>query len=162
MASLSEGADNTDTSSSQSQAASSTEIQEPAMLSYCNRVPWIVRPSPGINYDFVLMMYLAGSAFAVFFYALEKHVFPSIFGGGGGEGDDQNSGNSTSFLERAVGADGNDAQDGGGDAWKEFATSMEGMYLIFVPFIPCLLWSFVVRLYWLRETRVSSLEKKEN
>ena len=126
--------------------------------SFCHNIPLPVRPSPGINYNFVSMMYLAGSGFAVIFYALEKHIFPSILG----VNDDQKNDNTTSVESSNAGEIGNDAHNGG-DAWKEFAHSLEGIYLIFIPFIPCLLWSFVVRHYWLKETtRYSSKEKKEN
>jgi len=152
-------------SQSQSQAAdySSTSssaadiIHEPAMMnnSYRN-IPWPVRPSPGINYNFVAMMYLAGSAFAALFYALEKYIFPSLLGDSGQDN------NTTSSREiNNDNGDDNDVKDGG-DAWKEFANGMEGMYLIFIPFIPCLLWSLIVRHYWLKETSGASKEKKEN
>jgi Na+/proline symporter len=151
-------------SQSQSQAAdySSTSssaadiIHEPAMMNSYRNIPWPVRPSPGINYNFVTIIYLAGSAFAALFYALEKHIFPSLFG------DSDKNNNTTSSSEmNSDNGDGNDVQDGG-DAWKEFANGMEGMYLIFIPFIPCLLWSLIVRSYWLKETSDASKEKKEN
>lgn len=104
------------------------------------------------------MMYLAGSFFAVTFFALEKYIFPSILGGN----DDRKTSNASSFDGYNAVGDGNDAKDGGG-VWKEFATNLEGMYLIFIPFVPCLLWSFVVRYYWLKETTsITSKEKKEN
>ena len=65
------------------------------------------------------------------------------------------------FLNESNETGANDDTEEGGDAWKEFAKGMEGMYFIFVPFIPCLLWGLVVRYYWLKETKVSQ-EKKAN
>lgn len=121
-------------------------------------IPWPVRPSPGINYNFVTIMYLAGSALSALFYSLEKHIFPSILV----VNDDGINGNTPSVESNYSGGDGNDAKDGG-DAWKEFSNSLQGMFLIFIPFIPCLLWSIVVRYYWLKEitSNSSSKEKKE-
>ena len=51
-----------------------------------------------------------------------------------------------------------------GNAWKEFAKGMEGMYFIFLPFIPCFLWSLIVRYFWMKETQkkyVAIVEKKK-
>jgi hypothetical protein len=87
-------------------------------------IPWPVRPSPGINYNFVTIMYLAGSALSALFYSLEKHIFPSILV----VNDDGINGNTPSVESNYSGGDGNDANDGG-DAWKEFSNSLEGMYL---------------------------------
>ena len=100
-------------------------------------------------------MYLAGSSLALLFYTLEKYILAPLLEE---EGDNEDN-----FLnesnETSDGA--NDDTEEGGDAWKEFAKGMEGMYFIFVPFIPCLLWGLVVRYYWLKETKVSQ-EKKAN
>ncbi|KAL9181585.1 hypothetical protein ACHAXT_010390 [Thalassiosira profunda] len=115
-------------------------------------VPWPIRPSPGINYNFVSLMYLAGSALALLFLALETQVLAPL------------------IVESEVGGDapGSNASVGAGEGegaaeespWKEFAKGMEGMHLIFLPFLPCLLWSLAVRHFWLRE--VASREKKDN
>ena len=116
-----------------------------------SNVPWPVRPSPGINYNFVASMYLAGSAIALFFYTLEKQILAPLLV----EDDEQSNDNNT--LSET-----DDTTQEGGDVWKEFAKGMEGMHFIFVPFIPCLLWSLIVRYYWLKETNIASTEKKEN
>ncbi|KAL7549326.1 hypothetical protein ACHAWF_012597 [Thalassiosira exigua] len=107
-------------------------------------VPWPVRPSPGINYNFVSAMYLGGSALALMFYSLEKHVLAPLLE----EKVIVNESNSTENVA-----------EGEGDSWVEFAKGMEGMHLIFVPFVPCLLWSLVVRYYWMKETKVSPGKK---
>lgn len=122
-----------------------------------SNVPWPVRPSPGINYNFVSIMYLAGLSLAILFYTLEKQILAPLLED---EGDNADNVVNESNESSDVGAI-NDATEEGGDAWKEFAKGMEGMYFIFVPFIPCLLWSLIVRYYWLKETMVSQ-EKKEN
>ena len=125
-----------------------------------NNVPWPVRPSQGINYDFVAMMYLAGSGIAIFFLLLEKQILAPLLL------EDENnsySGNNTSssLEDEAVVEDG--TEDGDDiNPWKEFAKGMEGMYVIFIPFIPCLLWSLVVRYYWLKETNIESRKKKDD
>mmetsp|Transcript_32454 Transcript_32454/g.58664 ORF Transcript_32454/g.58664 Transcript_32454/m.58664 type:complete len:151 (-) Transcript_32454:1075-1527(-) len=139
---------------------SSSTIQPTAEIaesspSFSN-VPWPVRPSPGINYDFVSIMYLAGSSLALLFYTLEKYILAPLLEE---EGDNEDNFLNESNETSDVGS--NDDTEEGGDAWKEFAKGMEGMYFIFVPFIPCLLWGLVVRYYWLKETRVSR-EKKAN
>eukprot|EP00584_Thalassiosira_punctigera_P000738 CAMPEP_0172532218 /NCGR_PEP_ID=MMETSP1067-20121228/5352_1 /TAXON_ID=265564 ORGANISM="Thalassiosira punctigera, Strain Tpunct2005C2" /NCGR_SAMPLE_ID=MMETSP1067 /ASSEMBLY_ACC=CAM_ASM_000444 /LENGTH=141 /DNA_ID=CAMNT_0013316705 /DNA_START=162 /DNA_END=584 /DNA_ORIENTATION=+ len=105
-------------------------------------VPWPVRPSLGINYNFVSIMYLVGSSMALLFYALEKQVLAPLLV----EGEDTNDENA--LIASNESADGGANDEEGGDAWKEFAKGMEGMYFIFVPFIPCLAWSLIVRYYW--------------
>jgi len=103
---------------------------------------WITAPSPDINYNFVSLMYGGGSALAVCLFVLEKVLF-------GYYGD--------------AGAGGNGEGDAGGNeegALHEFTRQLEGLYLIFVPFFPCLLWSLVVRRRWLKEDG-SQKDKKE-
>lgn len=90
-------------------------------------------------------MYVAGSAIALLFYILEKQLATLL------EEDDEDEDNTTISNPN----EGGDAEDGsvegGGDPWKEFAKGMTGMHFIFDPFIPCLLWSLIVRYYWLKE-----------
>eukprot|EP00571_Detonula_confervacea_P009833 CAMPEP_0172298822 /NCGR_PEP_ID=MMETSP1058-20130122/1299_1 /TAXON_ID=83371 /ORGANISM="Detonula confervacea, Strain CCMP 353" /LENGTH=152 /DNA_ID=CAMNT_0013008115 /DNA_START=131 /DNA_END=589 /DNA_ORIENTATION=- len=136
--------------------SSSAEITEPSSL--FSNVPWPVRSSPGINYDIVAMMYLAGSAIWVFFFVLEKQILAPLLLGD----EDQNEDNALSESNASMNAEESTDTEEGGDAWKEFAKGMEGMHFIFVLFIPCLLWSLIVRYYWMKETKVASREKKEN
>ena len=115
------------------------------------RVPWPVRPSPGINYNFVSLMYLAGSALALLFLALETQVLaPLLVEGEVGEA-----------LAPNASSDAGEVDGAEESPWKEFAKGMEGMHLIFLPFLPCLFWSLAVRHFWLRET-AASREKKDN
>eukprot|EP00580_Thalassiosira_gravida_P002092 CAMPEP_0201610462 /NCGR_PEP_ID=MMETSP0492-20130828/16950_1 /ASSEMBLY_ACC=CAM_ASM_000837 /TAXON_ID=420259 /ORGANISM="Thalassiosira gravida, Strain GMp14c1" /LENGTH=150 /DNA_ID=CAMNT_0048076293 /DNA_START=58 /DNA_END=510 /DNA_ORIENTATION=+ len=143
-----------DASSSAIQPA--PETVPSAEISLFNNVPWPVRPSPGINYNFVAIMYIAGSSLAILFYTLEKVILAPLL-----EKQDSNDENSLVGSNESIHVGGNDDTEEGGDQWKEFAKGMEGMYFIFVPFIPCLLWSLIVRYYWLKETTVSH-EKKDN
>lgn len=137
------------TSSGSPAAGGAEELPSPSF----DNVPWPVRPSPGINYNFVSLMYLAGSAIALLFYVLEKQILAPLLV------DDERSNNNTVAESSEAG----DAAAGdGGDPWKEFANAMEGMHLIFIMFVPCLLWSLVVRYYWLREINRASKEKKDN
>ena len=123
-----------------------------------NNVPWPVRPSQGINYNFVAMMYLAGSGIAIFFLLLEKQILAPLLLE---DENNNNSGNNVSLEDEAVVED--ETEDGDDiNPWKEFAKGMEGMYVIFIPFIPCLLWSLVVRYYWLKETNIESRKKKDD
>ena len=99
-------------------------------------------------------MYVAGSAIALLFYILEKQLATLL---------EEDEGNTTISKSDESG----DADDGsneeGGDPWKEFAKGMTGMHFIFDPFIPCLLWSLIVRYYWLREGQAKKVspEKKD-
>ena len=123
-----------------------------------DNVPWPVRPSVGINYNFVVLMYTAGSIIAVFFYLLEKQVLDPLL-------EEYSSDDNNNTLSNDI-KDSEIKEEGGEDTnpWKEFARGMAGMYVIFVPFIPCLIWSFVVRYYWLKETNNNSITrgKKDN
>lgn len=134
------------------QTAASPDIAETTPFSH---VPWPVRPSPGINYDFVSMMYLGGSIIAFFFYVLEKQILAPLL-----EGDGVGEGKTVSVFNESSAGD-SDGTDGDEEPWKEFAKGMEGMYLIFVPFVPCLLWGLVVRYYWMKENKVSQ-DKKDS
>jgi len=124
-----------------------------------DNVPWPVRPSVGINYNFVVLMYTVGSIIAVFFYLLEKQVLDPLL-------VEHSSDNNNTLQSNDIKDSEIEGEEGGEDAanpWKEFARGMAGMYVIFVPFIPCLIWSFVVRYYWLKETNNNTTrEKKDN
>jgi hypothetical protein len=136
-----------DALASQTVTSSSSDTKGGPASSFEN-VPWPVRPSPGINYNFVTILYFSGTIMAIFFYLLEKRILDPLLAG-----DDEKS-NGTPPVESY------DA--GGGDAWKEFAGGMVGMHFIFDPFIPCLFWSLIVRHYWLKEIDLASQEKKDN
>ena len=127
-------------------------------LTTFDHVPWPVRPSQGINYDFVAMMYLAGSGIAIFFLLLEKQILSPLLLE---DENNNNCGNNTHepSFEDTIEEGTEDGEDV--NPWKEFAKGMEGMYVIFIPFIPCLLWSLVVRYYWLKETDIESRKKKD-
>ena len=119
------------------------------------KVPWIVRPSPGINYNFVVYMYLAGSVLALLLFFLEKQILEPLLLA---DGDDDHKIDTNDTSTR----DSDDVENGdGGDAWKEFAKGMQGMHFIFDPFVPCLFWSLIVRYHWLKKTK-SDCEKKDN
>ena len=112
---------------------------------------WFTTPSPDINYNFISLMYGGGSALAVFLFVLEK----SLFGYYGISG--------TGGTDAAATADGGDGTGGGDDeegALHEFTRQLEGLYLVFVPFFPCLLWSLAVRSRWLKENSVHK-DKRE-
>ena len=117
-----------------------------------SHIPWPVRPRDGINYDFVATLYLVGSALALSFYLLETKILAQFL--------IESESVATDTSNDTTGTDGNGGE--GGNPWKEFANGMQGMYFIFVPFVPCLLWSLVVRYFWMKETKKMSLDKKEN
>jgi hypothetical protein len=143
-----------------------SKTEEPSFT----HVPWPIRPSPGINYDFVSTLYFIGCTLALSFYILETQILAPLLLSSN-SGDDDNVADST--VDTAT--NNNESDDSGsseeessndeGNAWKEFAKGMEGMYFIFLPFIPCFLWSLVVRYFWMKETQkkyVAVVEKKEN
>ena len=111
---------------------------------------WFTTPSPDINYNFISLMYGGGSALAVCLFVLEK----SLFGYYGISG--------TGGTDSAATADGGDGTGGDGEegALHEFTRQLEGLYLVFIPFFPCLLWSLAVRVRWLKENAVQK-DKKE-
>eukprot|EP00565_Helicotheca_tamesis_P001635 CAMPEP_0185739346 /NCGR_PEP_ID=MMETSP1171-20130828/35233_1 /TAXON_ID=374046 /ORGANISM="Helicotheca tamensis, Strain CCMP826" /LENGTH=128 /DNA_ID=CAMNT_0028410881 /DNA_START=93 /DNA_END=479 /DNA_ORIENTATION=+ len=91
-------------------------------------------PSPDVNYDFVSGSYLLGSVLALVMYLVQRFLFDKI-----GDGDNDKETNSD--------VDGGD-ESSSLETTKELAESLEGIYLIFIPFIPCLLWSLIVRQKW--------------
>lgn len=97
-------------------------------------------------------MYLAGSALAAFFFILERCILAPLL-------VEQSAPNTTTDSTIANNGDTAGAQDG--EQWKEFARGMEGMYVVFVPFAPCLIWSLVVRYFWIKETKILEEEKKK-
>ena len=119
-----------------------------------SHVPWPVRPRDGINYDFVATLYLVGSALAFSFYLLETKILASFL--------IENDSVDAVTSNENDGTTGTDENGEGGNPWKEFANGMKGMYFIFVPFVPCFLWSLVVRYFWMKERKKISLDKKEN
>lgn len=133
------------------------EINKP---SYAANVPWPVRPTPDINYDFVVLMYLAGSSLAFFFFILERQILAPLLVNQNISDLDQEG--NTVEDEDAINNDKSSEGSWGVEQWKEFARGMEGMYVIFVAFVPCLLWSLVVRYYWMKELQLENREKKEN
>lgn len=91
-------------------------------------VPYLVRPKEGINYNFVSSIYLGGSIIALSFYLLENLILHSYVDPSTDQGRESES------------------EDG---PLKELSQGLVGMYLIFVPFFPCFVWSCVVRHFWL-------------
>lgn len=121
-----------------------------------SHVMWPVRPRDGINYDFVVTLYSIGSSLALFFYLLETKILDPLLVEDNLDATPNNDSDNSSAATSATEDNGED-----GNAWKEFANGMQGMYFIFVPFVPCLVWSFVVRYFWMKETKKMSLDKKD-
>ena len=99
-------------------------------------------------------MYGGGCALAVFLYVLERtlrdYYVPSSSTSSSGSGGDGGR-----YNEESIGHSG--VEEG---AMVEFARQIEGLYLVFVPFFPCLLWSLVVRSRWVADISLRK-EKKE-
>lgn len=124
-------------------------------------VPWPIRPSPGINYDFVSTLYFIGCTLALSFYILETQILaPLLLNSKSDDAADSTGDTATNNDESSNEENSSDE----GNAWKEFAKGMQGMYFIFLPFIPCFLWSLIVRYFWMKETKkyFAIIEKKEN
>ena len=82
---------------------------------------YLLSPSSNINYDFISSIYGLFALLSVLLYTLETQVFINYIG----QGD-----------------------EGSSATMKELAESTKGLYLIFVPFLPSLLWSLVIRNQW--------------
>lgn len=131
----------------------STNAKDNETLSF-DHVPWPVRPSPGINYDFIVAMYLGGCCLALMFFILEKQILAPMI-------ETKDSDENNDVAEDSIGDSVGEEKDV--DPWKEFAKGMQGMYFVFAPFLLCLPWSLVVRYNWMKETkRTASKEKKES
>ena len=109
-------------------------------ISY-DHIPWPVRPSLGINYDFIVSMYLGGCGLALFFFTLEKQLLDPLIERDDDHIIDENNNAGGDDIEKEI------------DPWKEFAKGMQGMYYVFAPFLLCLPWSLMVRHFWVREIR---------
>jgi hypothetical protein len=123
-------------------------VQNDETTSY-DQIPWPVRPSPGINYDFIVSLYLGGCGLALFFFTLEKQILDPLI-------IDQEDESDTNEIDNNLGEEGAEKEV---DPWKEFA---QGMYVVFAPFLLCLPWSLVVRYYWMRDAKFISKGKKED
>lgn len=96
---------------------------------------YLFTPSSNINYNFVSSAYGLFALLSVILYTLETQVFISY----------------TSSEQGQHGGGGSAAEDGGAvtnESMRELAESTKGLYLIFVPFIPCLVWSLIIRHQW--------------
>uniref|UniRef100_A0A7S3QHI0 Uncharacterized protein n=1 Tax=Chaetoceros debilis TaxID=122233 RepID=A0A7S3QHI0_9STRA len=87
----------------------------------------LLKPSPNINYDFVCSVYGGFTLLGIVLYILETCVFRKY-------NDDASVSGELSTTSNA--------------SLKEIAESTEGLYLIFSPFFPCLLWALFVRREW--------------
>ena len=117
-----------------------------------DHIPWPVRPSIGINYDFIVSMYLGGCGLALFFFTLEKQLLDPLLEDAGIDAEEN---------DNAIEVE-QDTEKEEVDPWKEFAKGMQGMYFVFAPFALCLPWSLIVRYFWMRETVKAAKDKKED
>jgi hypothetical protein len=105
----------------------------------------VFKPAPAINYNFISSIYAFFSLLGCLLYALETLAFAPH----------------KDSVDTGV--------DGGNSTMKELAESTEGLYLIFIPFIPCFLWSLIVRKEYCRlqdetarsESDIAVAKKKE-
>ena len=120
----------------------------------------IFEPSPSINYDFISSMYFAFSALGTILYLLETQLFAPYKErtlAADADADTQAAitipqldidVNSNVNVNANANANANvDVNTGDQEqsVLKELSESTAGLYLIFIPFIPCLFWSLVVR-----------------
>mmetsp|Transcript_2987 Transcript_2987/g.6911 ORF Transcript_2987/g.6911 Transcript_2987/m.6911 type:complete len:144 (-) Transcript_2987:276-707(-) len=110
---------------------------------------WLVRPADQINYNFISLMYGGCCALAVLLYTLERSLRDYYIPSSSITTSDTDHGGQSSPGNGV-------AED---SAMVEFTRQMEGLYLVFLPFFPCLLWSLIVRSKWLAGVR--GKEKKE-
>jgi hypothetical protein len=90
-----------------------------------SKLSFLTKPSPDINYNFISGIYGLFSILALSLYLLETRILKG-------------------WIESKE-EDDNDAKEGVSESLKEFAEGIVGLYWIFVPFLPCLLWSLYIR-----------------
>ncbi len=93
------------------------------------------QPNPSINYAFVSIMYACGSVVYIALYGFEQwsgeafsvqnHSEGAAYGSSSTRNGDESSSTSPGVL-------------------KELQMSLQGIHLIFSPFIPCLIWSLIL------------------
>ena len=101
----------------------------------------IFEPSPSINYDFISSMYFAFSAIGTILYLLETQLFAPYKERTATQSQAAIPQHDISNVDATVDVTGDQEQS----VLKELSESTAGLYLIFIPFIPCLFWSLVVR-----------------
>ena len=88
-----------------------------------SQLSFLTDPSPDINYNFISAIYGLFSFLALALYILETKVLRGWIN----SKEDGNTG------------------EGISESLREFAEGMVGLYWVFVPFFPCLLWSMFIR-----------------
>mmetsp|Transcript_24243 Transcript_24243/g.29830 ORF Transcript_24243/g.29830 Transcript_24243/m.29830 type:complete len:129 (+) Transcript_24243:45-431(+) len=108
-----------------------------------NLINYLFSPSLNINYDFICTMYAIFSLLAMILYLLETKIFIHHLSTQQEQGqtEEMEGGSGSSIKEDEGNEDNNNVM-------KELADSTQGLYMIFIPFIPCLLWSLIVRSRW--------------
>jgi hypothetical protein len=104
----------------------------------------IFEPSPSINYDFISSMYFAFSAIGTILYLLETQLF-APYKERSEQSQSQGAISQHDIANVDVTVDPTVIGDQEQSVLKELSESTAGLYLIFIPFIPCLFWSLVVR-----------------
>ena len=89
---------------------------------------FLTQPRPNINYNFVTYMYITGCGIGILMYILEI------------------------FLQQKTKFEENES------SLKEVYNSIKGIYLIFMPFFPCLLWCLVLRSKWINSIQKDKAE----
>ncbi len=95
---------------------------------------YLFSPSSNINYNFIVSTYAFFSVLCIVLYFLEAYIFISA-----------------QYQEEQ-----------GNETLKELAESTKGLYMIFIPFLPSLVWSLIMRGVWRgQKQHVPSVEKKK-
>jgi hypothetical protein len=92
-------------------------------------IQWIFQPNPNINYSVISLMYACGSILYVALYSFEQWA-GGVLAAQGEEGDSGSTGSSDEPSSGLL---------------KELHSSLQGLSLVFSPFLPCLLWSLILR-----------------
>ena len=115
-----------------------------------NILQWILEPSNNINYNFVSGMYAVGSLLSVLLYLFQQAFHVK---------DKENNININ--MDGAI-----DLQKSSlSESFTEMVNSLQGVYLVFLPFFPCFLWSLVVRWKWQKleqSKQENTADKKDN
>jgi hypothetical protein len=114
----------------------------------------LITPSTNINYNFIAGIYAFFSLLSIILYTLETQLFYKYHPDSERErkGTDSSTGSENEYESTSTSTS---------TTMKELAESTKGLYLIFMPFIPCFLWSLVIRHVWKKVLLDTSTTEKK-
>jgi hypothetical protein len=118
------------------------EISKATMVLLIKLIQWAFTPNPNINYNVISTMYGVASALCIGFYLLETYLVSTITTAAASAAQNVNDSEVTTSND---GAGGEGVSQSSADFAAELYSSLQGVHLIFVPFMPCLIWSMTIQ-----------------